>query len=67
MIDVMQDDDPTTSEDEDSDEKEEDIESEMNRLGSKQILDRVDCDIDFEVLSDPWIEKIVNYEKSNRS
>ena len=44
-----------------------DIETEMNRLGSKQILDRVDCDIDFEVLSDPWIEKIVNYEKSNRS
>ena len=29
-----------------------DIETEMNRLGSKQILDRVDCDIDFEVLSD---------------
>ena len=44
-----------------------DIETEMNRLGSKQILDRVDCDIDFEVLSDPWIEKIVDYEKSNRS
>ena len=34
-----------------------DIETEMNRLGSKQILDRVDCDIDFEVLSDPLDRK----------
>lgn len=44
-----------------------DLEAELLRLGAVGILDRVDCDIDFEELSDPWIEKIVEYEKSLRS
>ena len=43
-----------------------DIEIEMNRLGGELITERVDCDIDFEELSDPWIEKIFNHEKGMR-
>jgi len=41
-----------------------DMETELLRLGVVAIADRVDCDIDFEELSDPWIEKIVDYEKN---
>ena len=39
----------------------------MNRLGGELITERVDCDIDFEELSDPWIEKIFNHEKGTVS
>ncbi|MBG70822.1 MAG: hypothetical protein CMN06_12055 [Roseibacillus sp.] len=41
-----------------------DLESELVRLGGVGIVDRVDCDIDFEELSDPWIAKIVEHEKA---
>lgn len=44
-----------------------DVETEMNRLGAMPIIERVDCDIDFEVLSDPWIEKIIEHEKKIRA
>ena len=40
-----------------------DVETEMVRLGCKAITERVDCDIDFEELSDPWIEKLLEHEK----
>ena len=38
----------------------------MIRLGCNAITERVDCDIDFEELSDPWIEKIIVHEKNVR-
>ena len=41
-----------------------DMEAELRRLGIAAIAERVDCDIDFEELSDPWIAKIVDYEKT---
>ena len=44
-----------------------DMEKEFLRLGGVLIAERVDCDIDFEELSDPWIERIVGYEKTLRS
>ena len=43
------------------------MEKEFLRLGGVLIAERVDCDIDFEELSDPWIERIVGYEKTLRS
>ena len=41
-----------------------DLEAELKRLGGVGIVERVDCDIDFEELSDPWIAKIVEHEKA---
>lgn len=43
-----------------------DLEAELLRLGATAITERVDCDIDFEELSDPWIEKIVEHDVSVR-
>ncbi len=43
-----------------------DLEAELLRLGATAITDRVDCDIDFEELSDPWIEKMIEHSESIR-
>lgn len=42
------------------------LESELIRLGSTALTARVDCDIDFEELSDPWIEVMIEHDKSIR-
>ena len=42
------------------------LESELIRLGATAITARVDCDIDFEELSDPWIEVMIEHDKSIR-
>jgi len=44
-----------------------DLESELLRLGATAITARVDCDIDFEELSDPWIETMIQHDKSIRA
>ena len=36
-----------------------DFDTKLGELGGERLLDRVDCDVDFEVPSDAWIEAVV--------
>ncbi|MEM7010670.1 MAG: flavodoxin domain-containing protein [Verrucomicrobiota bacterium] len=36
-----------------------DLEAELQRHGAKKVVDRVDCDLDYEEPSERWIESVV--------
>ena len=46
------------------------IDVRLEQLGAKRLIKRVDCDVDFETLSNEWIEKIIprfNKDEKNRA
>jgi len=36
------------------------VDERLAALGAKRLVDRVDCDVDYETLAAPWLERVVN-------
>ena len=36
------------------------VDERLAELGGKRLLDRVDCDVDYETLATPWLERVVS-------
>jgi sulfite reductase (NADPH) flavoprotein alpha-component len=36
------------------------VDERLVELGAKRLLDRVDCDVDFETLATPWLDRVVS-------
>ncbi|MCE3285058.1 MAG: sulfite reductase subunit alpha, partial [Steroidobacteraceae bacterium] len=41
------------------------VDERLVALGAKRLLDRVDCDVDYDTLATPWLERVVTTARDN--
>jgi sulfite reductase (NADPH) flavoprotein alpha-component len=41
------------------------VDERLATLGAKRLLDRVDCDVDYDTLATPWVERVVSTAREN--